>query len=211
MTMGTLKILHVVGARSNFMKLAPVMKAIARVGFAEQEVVHTGQHCDTSMSDVLFADLGIPRPDIHLVDSGLHGEQTEKVLVVKRFPRSAGVCSPEAGRLPDNDVSQGRIELERSSFPRPAPFTPSPSSSAALSAAYFSMTSSCPAQRRRPGKPEPAFVHPEQPLRCRVGTSARGVQADGHTAGQRKFPTAAPSSAEPVPKAETHPKNISGR
>lgn len=76
------KVVHVVGARPNFMKVAPVMAAIARAGFAEQRLVHTGQHYDAAMSDVFFSDLGMPSPDIHLgVGSGSHAEQTAKVLV----------------------------------------------------------------------------------------------------------------------------------
>ena len=76
------RILHVVGARPNFMKIAPVMKALARADFADQELVHTGQHYDVSMSDVFFADLEMPMPDIHLgVGSGSHAEQTAKVMV----------------------------------------------------------------------------------------------------------------------------------
>ncbi len=76
------KIIHVVGARPNFMKIAPVMQAIGRAGFAEQRLVHTGQHYDVVMSDVFFADLGMPAPDIHLgVGSGSHAEQTARVLV----------------------------------------------------------------------------------------------------------------------------------
>jgi UDP-N-acetylglucosamine 2-epimerase (non-hydrolysing) len=77
-----LKIIHVVGARPNYMKIAPVMKAIGRSGYATQKLVHTGQHYDFSMSDVFFTDLGMPMPDIHLgVGSGSHAEQTAKVLV----------------------------------------------------------------------------------------------------------------------------------
>src|SRR5438874_12350634 len=77
-----MKIVHVVGARPNFMKIAPVMKAIGRARFAEQKLVHTGQHYDVSMSDVFFTDLGMPMPDIHLgVGSGSHAEQTAKVMV----------------------------------------------------------------------------------------------------------------------------------
>jgi UDP-N-acetylglucosamine 2-epimerase (non-hydrolysing) len=76
------KILHVVGARPNFMKIAPVMRAIERAGFAEQRLVHTGQHYDVSMSDVFFSDLGMPVPDVHLgVGSGSHAEQTARVLI----------------------------------------------------------------------------------------------------------------------------------
>jgi UDP-N-acetylglucosamine 2-epimerase (non-hydrolysing) len=78
---GRKKIIHVVGARPNFMKIAPVMRAVARAGFAEQKLVHTGQHYDVAMSDVFFTDLGMPVPDIHLgVGSGSHAEQTAKVM-----------------------------------------------------------------------------------------------------------------------------------
>lgn len=76
-----MKILHVVGARPNFMKIAPVMRALERRG-AEQLLLHTGQHYDASMSDVFFADLGLPRPDLSLgVGSGSHAEQTAKVML----------------------------------------------------------------------------------------------------------------------------------
>jgi UDP-N-acetylglucosamine 2-epimerase (non-hydrolysing) len=78
----SMKILHVVGARPNFMKIAPVMRAIQAAGFAEQRLVHTGQHYDAAMSDVFFTDLGMPKPDIHLgVGSGSHAEQTARVMV----------------------------------------------------------------------------------------------------------------------------------
>ncbi|HEY0839394.1 MAG TPA: UDP-N-acetylglucosamine 2-epimerase, partial [Vulgatibacter sp.] len=77
-----MKIVHVVGARPNFMKIAPILQAVERAGFAEQKLVHTGQHYDASMSDVFFTDLGMPRPDIFLgVGSGSHAEQTAKVMV----------------------------------------------------------------------------------------------------------------------------------
>jgi UDP-N-acetylglucosamine 2-epimerase (non-hydrolysing) len=79
---GRPKILHVVGARPNFMKIAPVMRAVAGAGYADQKLVHTGQHYDVAMSDVFFSDLGMPIPDIHLgVGSGSHAEQTAKVMV----------------------------------------------------------------------------------------------------------------------------------
>ncbi len=77
-----LLIVHVVGARPNFMKIAPVIKAISNAGFATQKLVHTGQHYDFSMSDVFFTDLGMPVPGTHLgVGSGSHAEQTAKVMV----------------------------------------------------------------------------------------------------------------------------------
>ncbi len=77
-----MKIVHVVGARPNFMKVAPVLRAVERAGFAENRLVHTGQHYDFAMSDVFFVDLGMPRPDLFLgVGSGSHAEQTAKVMI----------------------------------------------------------------------------------------------------------------------------------
>ncbi|MFZ5471394.1 MAG: non-hydrolyzing UDP-N-acetylglucosamine 2-epimerase [Myxococcota bacterium] len=75
-------ILHVVGARPNFMKVAPIHRAIAERGQLVQRLVHTGQHYDAQMSDVFFADLGLPPPDLHLgVGSGSHAAQTAKLLL----------------------------------------------------------------------------------------------------------------------------------
>lgn len=76
-----MKILSVVGARPQFVKLGPVAAAFARTADIEHVIVHTGQHYDPAMSDVFFADLGIPRPDVHLgVGSATHGVQTGKML-----------------------------------------------------------------------------------------------------------------------------------
>jgi UDP-N-acetylglucosamine 2-epimerase (non-hydrolysing) len=73
-------ILHVVGARPNFMKAAPVLRALARHGF-EQTLVHTGQHYDPNMSEVFFQELDMPAPDINLqVGSGSHAYQTAQVM-----------------------------------------------------------------------------------------------------------------------------------
>ena len=77
-----MRITQVVGARPNFMKIAPVMQAISRRGFAEQKLVHTGQHYDAGMSDVFFKELDLPNPDVFLgVGSGSHAEQTAAVMV----------------------------------------------------------------------------------------------------------------------------------
>ncbi len=77
-----LKVINVVGARPNFMKVAPVVEAMGRRGreFAPL-VVHTGQHYDARMSGDFFRDLGMPEPDVHLgVGSGSHARQTAAVL-----------------------------------------------------------------------------------------------------------------------------------
>lgn len=73
-------ILHVVGARPNFMKAAPVFKALSQRD-AVQSIVHTGQHYDALMSDVFFQELGIPTPDVNLqVGSGTHAQQTAAII-----------------------------------------------------------------------------------------------------------------------------------
>lgn len=75
-----LKVLHVVGARPNFPKLAPVYRAAASAGVV-QIIVHTGQHYDDALSDALFRDLGIPQPDENLaVGSASHAVQTARIM-----------------------------------------------------------------------------------------------------------------------------------
>ncbi|GMA38942.1 non-hydrolyzing UDP-N-acetylglucosamine 2-epimerase [Mobilicoccus caccae] len=75
-----MKVLSVVGARPQFVKLGPIATALTGAG-VEHVIVHTGQHYDAVMSDVFFADLGIPDPDVHLgVGSGSHGVQTGTML-----------------------------------------------------------------------------------------------------------------------------------
>ena len=73
-------LLHVVGARPNFPKLAPVHRAGVARGL-EQIVLHTGQHYDEAMSQSFFTSLGIPEPDINLtVGSGSHAQQTARIM-----------------------------------------------------------------------------------------------------------------------------------
>lgn len=75
-----MKVLTVVGARPQFIKMAPVSRALAAVG-AHEVVVHTGQHYDDGMSGVFFRELGIKDPEHHLqVGSGTHGKQTAMAL-----------------------------------------------------------------------------------------------------------------------------------
>jgi len=77
-----LKVINVVGARPNFMKVAPVVEAMrGRPAEFSPAVVHTGQHYDERMSDAFFRDLGLPTPDVHLgVGSGSHAQQTAAVM-----------------------------------------------------------------------------------------------------------------------------------
>lgn len=77
------KIISVVGARPNFMKVAPMAREFSKhQDEFEHLIVHTGQHYDDNMSKVFFDELEIPRPDINLeVGSGSHGEQTGRVMI----------------------------------------------------------------------------------------------------------------------------------
>jgi UDP-N-acetylglucosamine 2-epimerase (non-hydrolysing) len=74
-------ILHVVGARPNFMKAAPVLRALSQYSEVRQTLVHTGQHYDAAMSGIFFQQLEMPEPDINLgVGSGSHAQQTAAVM-----------------------------------------------------------------------------------------------------------------------------------
>jgi UDP-N-acetylglucosamine 2-epimerase (non-hydrolysing) len=74
-------VFHIVGARPNFMKVAPVMNALKTRKHVVQTLVHTGQHYDANMSDVFFEQLGIPAPDVNLaVGSGTHARQTAEIM-----------------------------------------------------------------------------------------------------------------------------------
>lgn len=76
-----LHVLHVVGARPNFMKAAPVIRALSGRPGIRQSIVHTGQHYDEGMSAVFFRELSIPQPDVNLeVGSGSHAVQTAEIM-----------------------------------------------------------------------------------------------------------------------------------
>ena len=83
-----IKVMHIVGARPNFMKVAPILDAIDRYNRRTGTVaihsvlVHTGQHYDYAMSQSFFEELGLPRPDINLeVGSGSHAVQTARIMI----------------------------------------------------------------------------------------------------------------------------------
>ena len=87
------KVTCVVGARPNFMKVAPIHQALRSRGL-EVRLVHTGQHYDERMSAVFFEDLGLPRPDAFLgVGSGGHAEQTARVMT--RFDADCDTFGPD--------------------------------------------------------------------------------------------------------------------
>ena len=72
----------VAGARPNFMKLAPIVRALRQDGRLDWKIIHTGQHYDRDMNEVFFEELGIPAPDVRLgAGGGTHAEQTAKIMV----------------------------------------------------------------------------------------------------------------------------------
>jgi UDP-N-acetylglucosamine 2-epimerase (non-hydrolysing) len=79
--LATASVVHVVGARPNFVKMAPVIAALDERADVRQRIVHTGQHYDERMSAEMLSDLEFPQPDVFLsVGSGSHGVQTARVL-----------------------------------------------------------------------------------------------------------------------------------
>ncbi len=77
-----MKIISIVGARPNFMKIAPFCRALKLYPEIQHVLVHTGQHYDIRMSDAFFVDLEIPEPDVHLnIGSGSHAEQVGRTMI----------------------------------------------------------------------------------------------------------------------------------
>jgi UDP-N-acetylglucosamine 2-epimerase (non-hydrolysing) len=76
------KIILVAGARPNFMKIAPIYRALKKARAYQVVLLHTGQHYDEKMSKVFFDELELPQPDVYLgIGSGSHAEQTAKVMM----------------------------------------------------------------------------------------------------------------------------------
>lgn len=115
MPTGQLSILCVVGARPNFMKIAPIMRAFAARPGIHAVLVHTGQHYDASMKASFFEQLDIPEPDVDLgVGSGSHAVQTAEIM--KRFEPVLDERAPDAV-LVVGDVNSTTWSRQRRAFP----------------------------------------------------------------------------------------------
>jgi len=89
-----MKVIQVVGARPNFMKVAPLHRAIQKLPGWTSKIVHTGQHFDAKMSDVFFTQLELPTPDFFLgIGGGSHTEVTAKIMVA--FEKIVEVEKPD--------------------------------------------------------------------------------------------------------------------
>jgi UDP-N-acetylglucosamine 2-epimerase (non-hydrolysing) len=90
------KLLHLIaGARPNFMKIAPIVRALRDDGRLAFKIVHTGQHYDREMNHVFFEELGIPDPDIHLgVGGGSHAQQVARIMVA--YEEACAAHRPDA-------------------------------------------------------------------------------------------------------------------
>jgi UDP-N-acetylglucosamine 2-epimerase (non-hydrolysing) len=129
-----LKILNVVGARPNFMKIAPIQREMKKYPKLQPLLIHTGQHYDEKMSRLFFDDLELPQPDVYLgVGSGTHAQQTARIMVefekvieqekpdlvlVVGDVNSTMACSIVASKM---GVKIGHVEAGLRSFDRTMP------------------------------------------------------------------------------------------
>lgn len=129
-----MKVINVVGARPNFMKIAPIQRAMKNSDKIHPLLVHTGQHYDEKMSELFFTDLELPEPDVYLnVGSGSHATQTAKIMIEfekvleKEKPdlilvvgdvNSTAACSLVASKM---GVKIGHVEAGLRSFDRTMP------------------------------------------------------------------------------------------
>lgn len=89
------RIYLVAGARPNFMKIAPIVRALQAHGGLAFKIIHTGQHYDRDMNDVFFEELGIPQPDVFMAaGGGSHSQQTSKIMIA--FEELCQVERPDA-------------------------------------------------------------------------------------------------------------------
>ena len=116
------KILCVAGARPNFMKIAPLLRAFrARPDLFEAKLVHTGQHYDAKLSKIFFEDLAIPRPDLELeVGSGSHAQQTAEIM--RRFEPVMQAEQPQAVLVVGDVNSTTACAIVTAKHFVPAPF-----------------------------------------------------------------------------------------
>ena len=85
----------VAGARPNFMKIAPIVRALQAHGGLDYRIIHTGQHYDREMNDVFFEELGIPAPDVFMgAGGGSHAQQTAKIMTA--FEELCQTSKPDA-------------------------------------------------------------------------------------------------------------------
>ena len=169
-----MKLIHIIaGARPNFMKIAPILRAAKN--YEDQitcRVVHTGQHYDEAMSDVFFDELGIPEPDHHLgCGGGSHAEQTAKIMVayeklcldeqpdillVVGDVNSTLACSIVATKL---HVPVAHVEAGLRSGDRDMPEEINRLVTDAISSWYFVTEPSGVEHLRHEGKPEESIHH----------------------------------------------------
>lgn len=162
-----LRIMHVAGARPNFMKIAPLMDALRAYPRVEQHLVHTGQHYDAALSDIFFDQLQIPRPDVNLgVGSGSHAAQSARIMLafepvcVERQPdlvvvvgdvNSTAACALVAAKL---GIKVAHVEAGLRSFDWSMPEEINRVVTDRLSDLLFTTESSANDNLRREGFPE---------------------------------------------------------
>jgi len=89
-----MKVVNIVGARPNFVKISPLIQAMHKSSFIKPVLLHTGQHYDYNMSENFFNELGIPKPDIYLgVGSASHGKQV--AMIMKKFDEYCEEHNPD--------------------------------------------------------------------------------------------------------------------
>ena len=162
-----MRIINVVGARPNFIKIAPIVEAMKNHRTLEGLLVHTGQHYDEAMSKAFFDDLGIPQPDINLeVGSGSHAAQTAAImarfepLLLERKPdlvlvvgdvNSTLACSVAAAKL---GIPVAHVEAGLRSFDRTMPEEINRLVTDALSDLLFTTSEEANANLAREGIPK---------------------------------------------------------